>query len=91
MNCYYLNGENMTTREKAHEEIKRGMCFPDYYGENLDALWDLISCDEAEVVLSNPAPMLNALGSYGCRLLRTFYDAVRENPDFSFRIDTGNP
>lgn len=26
-----------------HKRIKEGLKFPDYYGENLDALWDLIS------------------------------------------------
>ena len=26
-----------------HKRIQEGLKFPDYYGENLDALWDLIS------------------------------------------------
>lgn len=87
MQSFILDGKNMTTREAAHDEIKRQMCFPDYYGRNLDALWDLISCDDADVVLRDPAPMLNGLGIYGCKLLGTFYDAERENPDFHFRIE----
>ena len=87
MNTFILNGENMTTREDAHAEIRREMRFPEYYGNNLDALWDLISCDDADVTLRNPAPMLNGLGVYGCKLLKTFFDAVQENPDFHFRIE----
>lgn len=87
MNEFVLNGENMTSREAAHAEIRREMRFPDYYGNNLDALWDLISCDECNVILRHPAPMLNALGAYGCRLLKTFFDAVKENPDFYFRVE----
>ena len=27
-----------------HKIIKRQLNFPDYYGENLDALWDCIRC-----------------------------------------------
>lgn len=87
MDTIILNGENMTTRETAHAEIKREMQFPDFYGENLDALWDLISCDEYDVVLINVAAMLKGLGGYGCKMLKTFYDAVEENPDFHFRIE----
>lgn len=87
MNSFILNGENMTTRADAHAELRREMHFPEYYGNNLDALWDMLSCGEAEVVLRSPVPMLNALGSYGCRLLRTFFDAARENPGFSFRVE----
>ena len=87
MNRYVLDGNNMTTRKAAHDEIRREMDLPDYYGNNLNALWDIISCDEAEVVLKNPAPMLNSLGTYGCDLLKRFYDAVRVNPDFSFYIE----
>lgn len=28
-----------------HERIKTALNFPDYYGKNLDAFWDCISCD----------------------------------------------
>ena len=87
MSKYILNGEHMTTREDAHDEIKREMQFPEYYGKNLNALWDLISCDEADVELRNPVPMLNGLGAYGCKLLQTFFEAVQENPDFRFHIE----
>ncbi len=27
-----------------HKTIKRQLNFPDYYGENLDALWDCVRC-----------------------------------------------
>ncbi len=34
-----------------HKRIKTSLDFPEYYGENLDAFWDLINCDcEVEFV-----------------------------------------
>ena len=76
----------MRTPADAHREIARALEFPETYGANLDALWDMISALEADAALTRPAPMLNALGVYGCKLLQTFFEAARDNPDFRFRI-----
>ena len=87
MNTYILDGSNMTSRTAAHAEIARALSFPEYYGGNLDALWDMITGMHAEVVLKNPAPMLNALGIYGCKLLQTMFEAVAENENFRFAVE----
>lgn len=86
MNCCTIRGENMTTPAQAHAEIARALRLPEYYGGNLDALWDELCAIRADLVLESPAPMLNALGPYGCKLLQTLYEAAGENPDFQFRI-----
>ena len=66
-----LDGEKMTEKTAAHEHIAEVMAFPEWYGNNLDALWDMLSeSGEREIELVNSAAMLNALGSYGCRLLQ---------------------
>ena len=83
-----IDGAAMHTREAAHEEIARAMDFPDYYGKNLDALWDMLTTTTAQVRLAAAAGMLNALGSYGCRLLKTFYDAAEENPRLDFSVES---
>ncbi|MBQ8507508.1 MAG: barstar family protein [Clostridia bacterium] len=84
---YILDGAHMTSRAAAHDEIARALELPDYYGRNLDALWDCISAMEAYVTLINPAPMLNALGKYGCKLLGTMYEAAEENGNFQFTVE----
>ena len=81
-----INGAAMTTRGDAHAELARALKLPGYYGANLDALWDCASTMEADAAMVCPGAMLNALGSYGCRLLKTLFDAAEENPDFHFRI-----
>ena len=86
MNAYLIDGANMRDRAAAHAELARAMKLPPHYGANLDALWDELCAIRADLVLESPAPMLNALGPYGCKLLQTLYEAAGENPDFQFRI-----
>lgn len=84
---YRIDGTLMHTRQEAHDEIARAMEFPEYYGRNLDALWDLLTTTTGTAVITGISGMLNALGSYGCRLLKTFYDAAEENSRFDFRVE----
>jgi len=47
MQLYYLKAENLTNWKSFHSEFKRVLCFPDYYGENMNA-W--IDCMDELVV-----------------------------------------
>lgn len=87
MQTYILNGAAMTSRTAAHDEIARALELPDYYGRNLDALWDVVGGMHAEIILREPAPMLNALGIYGCKLLQTLFEAAAENGNFRFTME----
>lgn len=84
---YRMDGTLMHSRQEAHDEIARAMEFPEYYGRNLDALWDMLTTTSGTAVMVNISGMLNALGSYGCRLLKTFYDAAEENSRFEFKVE----
>lgn len=84
-NCT-IDGAAMTSREAAHAELKRALELPDYYGANLDALWDLTSTMSAEVTLIHPAPLIDALRVYGCKLIQTLCEAAIENPGFHFHV-----
>ena len=86
MKSYSIDGAAMTDRRAAHAELARALAFPEYYGGNLDALWDMISTMDGEVTLKHTAEMLNHLGGYGCSLLKTFFDAAQED-GFTFRAE----
>ena len=82
-----LNGADMTTRADAYAQIRLALDCPEDCGTNLDALWDVLTTTSAFVTLRSPAPMLNALGSYGCRLLAVFFKAADETETFQFSVE----
>ena len=82
-----LNGADMTTRADAYAQIWRALGAPEGCGANLDALWDVLTTTSARLTLRTPAPMLNALGSYGCKMLEVFFKAAEETETFRFAVN----
>jgi len=88
MKEYRIDCIQMTDRASAHEYLAKVFSFPEWYGKNLDALFDLM-CDmgESAVIIEN-ADALSSLGGYGEALLSTIKDAAKENPNMNFlKID----
>lgn len=80
MKQYILNGQNMSTRENAYDEITRVLELPAYFGRNLDALWDVASCMEGEIILAN-----GVIG-YGETVLSLLREAADENTRLTLTI-----
>ena len=43
MNKIILDGKDFKTKEELHKVLKEELELPEYYGENLDALWDCLT------------------------------------------------
>ncbi len=73
----------MTGRSETHEYLKQQFSFPEYYGKNLDALYDLLTsvCEPMSIVLINEACIEKNLGGYGSALLATIREAAEDNPN----------
>lgn len=84
-----LDGRAMADRRETHQYLKRRFDFPDYYGNNLDALHDLLTeiGMPVKVILHHPAALLDSQPDYGQAILRVLRDADTQNPSLEFLID----
>ncbi len=72
---YILDGQKFTDKEAAYNHIKEVFDFPDYFGDNLDALWDELSFKEGLFIkVKNSREIVKNLGDYGIKLLDIFGD-----------------
>lgn len=81
---YVIDGKKMTGRNEAHDELFHALELPEYYGRNLDALWDCMTEMQGDVVLESSAEMLSHLEAYGFKLLQTMREAAEKNPNLTF-------
>ena len=73
-----LDASKMGSRQEAHRYLKEQLAFPDYYGKNLDALYDCLTelTDTAVVFVD----LRRAEGTYFDRVLQVFWEAAEDNP-----------
>lgn len=65
--------------EKGHDYLMEALDFPDYYGKNLDALYDCLCEIEAEVELDN-ASLVDK------DIIDTFKDAASDNDFLKLKL-----
>ena len=77
-----LNGKAMVDRPAAHSHLADQLDLPTYYGRNLDALYDVLTDigEDTQIILEDPAAVVDNLGKYGEALLCTMQEAAEENP-----------
>lgn len=78
-----LDGEQMPNRRSVHNYLAEQLGLPEYYGRNLDALYDLLTerGSPTRLVVRHKEALLARLGRYGTALCRTLEDADRSNPN----------
>ena len=70
--------ENLLQRKQAHEYLAQTLDFPEYYGKNLDALFDcLTELNDCTIVLAGEEALPK--DSYGAKVLRVMKKAVQAN------------
>ncbi len=76
-----LDAKRFKGRTRAHAYLKDALRLPDYYGKNLDALYDCLGDIGEETVIVVPEVIRKKefLGEYGQTMLRVFKDAAAEN------------
>lgn len=75
MKKYILDGYEFTTRADSYKYMKSELDFPSYFGENLDALWDVLTeFRDVCIVINNARQIPKQLGGYGLKILDIFGD-----------------
>ena len=88
MNRITVDGKELTSPKALHATLKNALSFPDYYGGNLDALFDALT-DIHEVtcvVIENSADAKANLGEYFWRFMEVFTDAQAKYGDERLRL-----
>ena len=88
-----LNGDKMLNKAAAHAYLKQKLVLPDYYGENLDALWDCLLSDfsSRKITIYNSAAIVKHLGSYGESIINLLEQAAEENEYIQVDIEREIP
>lgn len=80
MDVIRLDGSELTQRAQAMELLGQALDLPEWWGRNLDALYDCLTQPDCPrcLELRNRAAMAET--PFGRRLLRVLRDAAAENP-----------
>ena len=82
MRTVVLDFNDFKTREEVHSFLALHLDFPDYYGKNLDALYDVLVSEDRPTNLL----ILSAGKDWEVGFLSVFRDAAEENPHFSCAV-----
>lgn len=83
-----LDSGMLDDKERLHKEITKQLQLPLYYGNNLDALWDILTAWEnpLEIIIENFENTTGGVGSYGEMVLEVLQEASEENNMLSVDI-----
>lgn len=76
-----IDGRNIKDKQALHAYLKEQCSFPDYYGNNLDALYDVLTdrSEPLEIKVEHAEELKEILCGYGEAFIETLQDAAAEN------------
>ncbi len=84
-----LDGNCVTDKESLHAYLKKQCKFPEYYGNNLDALYDLLTDREEplELHVKHAEEIKEVLCGYGEAFLEVLTDAAAGSKNFTLVLE----
>lgn len=81
MRTIELDGREMKTKLMTHQYLKEQLAAPVYYGENLDALWDVLASISipTTIILHHRDALIDHLEGYGENFIDLLCEAAFEN------------
>ena len=75
---YNIDFTGISGKEALHDYLTDALCLPDYYGRNLDALYDcLTEFPECEIIITDTG----TLDEYIALIMDVFSEAAEDNPN----------
>lgn len=89
MRILTLDGNLMTSKKSMYNHLARVFSLPSYFGNNLDALWDLLNetNEPTKIVFLNVNQALEKLGSYGESFIRLLEKLEIKNNCYTIYLD----
>lgn len=83
-----IDGRTIKDKQTLHAYLKEQCKFPDYYGNNLDALYDVLTdrTEFLEIKLEHAEELKEILCGYGEAFLETLEDAAASCSNFKVDI-----
>ena len=82
---FKLSGKAIGNLQEFYDEMARKLPFPDYFGRNLDALWDVLTTDiegPVELVWEDSAASKKSMGKAFDKVSALLRDVEKERKDF---------
>ncbi len=83
---YQLDLTGVKDRQQLHAALSEALDMPDWYGENLDALYDILTSIRARIDIYGWEDTKKALNGYFQSFERVCADAMEENPELLIRF-----
>ena len=83
-----LDARQLDERSQAHRYLQEKLELPEYYGRNLDALYDCLTeiAEPTQIVVPANVTDNEKLGWYGEQLLQVLQDAAEENENLQVTV-----
>ena len=83
-----LDGRLMTTKNRLYEYLEEAFDLPDYFGKNLDALWDVLNEETESVTLhfTYVQKFLEEMDGYGEQVIRMFTSLNQLNDQYEVKF-----
>lgn len=93
MNYIILDFDGIKSLWTLHEYFKEVFNLPDYYGHNMDALWDCLDCSfefPTTIVLKNIEKIPSEMNEATEIMLELFEDLQRDNEKVTVQIESND-
>ncbi|MBQ3848121.1 MAG: barstar family protein [Clostridia bacterium] len=80
--------KGFTTKQEAHDIMRKAFKDSEYYGSNLDALHDVLTTvmKDTKVILKNRDKVIPEMQDYTDGIIRVFEDSAKENGHLTLKI-----